>query len=178
MKDIKETKTISELINSFTFGENSSKGKSLSDTIKQSTLFSFWEDIVGFKLAKFTKPTKIKYSKLYVSAKSPTLIQELNLTKQKIIKKINTYSLALGFEIKDIIFDYKNYNEDNNEEFPPDNLPEFFNEENLSEIKLNKNYETGINKAVDKIEFLSASQKEHLRKKIINAKKAKIKREE
>ena len=49
MKNINETKKISELINTFTFGDKP-RGKSLSDAVKFSTLASFWEDIIGKKL--------------------------------------------------------------------------------------------------------------------------------
>ena len=119
MKKLNETKTISELLNNFTFGCESSKGKSLSGTIKNSVLFSFWEEIIGSNFAKYTKPTKISNSKLYVSAKSPIIVQELSLNKSTLFKKINKYSTALKFKINDIVFEYKNYKKEtriNNQE--------------------------------------------------------------
>ena len=176
MKKINETKSISELLNTFTFGDNLSKGKSFSDTIKQSTLFSFWSDIAGAKLSQYTKPDKVKYQKLYVSAKSPVIIQELNLNKQQILSKLNSYSNALGIKIKDIVFDYKKYSENKNEEFPPDNLPEFFKNEALDEIEVDKAFEENIKNSIDKINFLSKEQKEKLTSEIIKTKKAEIKR--
>ncbi|MBR2068525.1 MAG: DUF721 domain-containing protein [Candidatus Gastranaerophilales bacterium] len=178
MRHIKETNTISELLNTFTFGDNSSKGKSLSDTIKQSTVFSFWEDIIGAKLAKYTKPIKIKYSKLYLSAKSPALVQELNLSKSKILKKINTYSMALGISIKDLVIDYKNYTENSEHEIPQDEKLNYYNEESFSDIEIDENYKSEIRNNIEKINFLSENQKEKLINKIYNAKKAFIKRNE
>ena len=176
MRNINETKTISDLLNTFTFGNENSKGKSLSDTIKQSTIFSFWNDIVGNKMAKYSKPTKIKYSKLYISAKSPAIVQELNLSKQNIMKKINLYSQALGITVKDIIADYKNYSETTEKVVSEDEKICFYDEVSLSECEVNKDFEEKINKNISKIDFLSQEQKDRLTKKIINVKKAKIKR--
>lgn len=176
MKQIKQTKTLQEFLSAFTFGENFSKGKSFSGTIKHSTMFSFWNDIAGEKISKYTKPVKIKYSKLYISAKSPVIIQEINLTKQKIINKANTYAQALGFTIKDLVVDYKNYKEDDKNEIPKDDKPEFYSNEALSEIEPDKNYQEEIRKNINKISFLNNEQKEKLINKILDVKKAQIKR--
>ena len=175
MKNIKQTKTISELLNTFTFGENS-KGKSFSETIKHSTIFSFWEDIIGKKLAKFSKPIKIKYSKLYVTAKSPTITQELNLIKNKIITKANTYANALGFEIKDIVFDYKNYKNSEKTFESDEEKIEFYNNDNIDQINLDDGFKKEIKNNISKINFLSDKQKDLLIKKIFNTQKAKNKR--
>lgn len=175
MRQINETNTISEILNTFTFGDKKSKGKSLSDTVKYSTLFSLWPDIVGNKLAKYTKPTTIKYSKLYVSAKSPVIVQEMNLMKDKIIKKINVYSNALDFNIKDIILDYKNY-ESGEEKNNIEDKPDFYNDSDLDEVKLDKNFEQNIRKSIEKIDFLTENQKQDFINKIYNNKKAQIKR--
>ena len=175
MKNINQTKTISDLLNTFTFGENS-KGKSFSDTIKQSTVFSFWDDIVGKKLYQYTKPVRIKNSKLYVSAKSPVIIQELNLIKRKILKKLNTYTSALGISVVDIVFDYKNYNEAAQDNFPQDEKLEFYSDKDLSSLKIDDNYTNEIRNKISKINFLSDMQKLKLADKIINVKKADIKR--
>ena len=175
MKNINKTQTISELLNTFTFGENSSKGKSFSDTIKQSTMFSFWEEIVGKKLSKYTKPIKVKGSKLYVSAKSAVIAQELSLLKQKILTKLKTYSNALGIEIKDIIFDYKNYT-DNEQQIPKDDIPELYSEESLLEYSVDENFIDEAKKNINKINFLNESQKKNLLKQIINTQKAHLKR--
>ncbi len=176
MRQINETNTISEILNTFTFGDKKSKGKSLSDTVKYSTLFSLWPDIVGNKLSKYTKPTTIKYSKLYVSAKSPVIVQEMNLLKDKIIKKINVYSNALDFNIKDIVLDYKNYENEKEEENNIEDKPEFYNNSDLDEVKLDDNFEQNIKKCIKKIDFLTEDQKQDFINKIYNNKKAQIKR--
>jgi len=175
MRNINQTKTISDLLNTFTFGENS-KGKSFSDTIKQSTVFSFWEDIVGKKLFQYTKPVKIKSAKLYVSAKSPVIVQELNLIKNKILKKLNTYTLALGIKITDIVFDYKNYYETSSEEIVQDEKLVFYSNEDLSNLVIDKDYLSEISQNISKISFLSDIQKKNLLDKIVNVRKANIKR--
>ena len=108
MKKNNKTVSISDLINSTVFGDIVKEDK-MSFVIKQTTVFSFWEDIVGKKFVKYTKPYVIKSSKIFVSVKSPVIIQELNLYKTKLLKKINSYSIPLGIEIKDIVFDYKNF---------------------------------------------------------------------
>ncbi len=176
MRNINETKTISDLLNTFTFGDKNSKGKSLSDTVKHSTIFSFWEDIAGKKLAQYTKPLKIKYSKLFISAKSPVIVQELNLSKQNILKKINLYSQALGIQINDISVSYKNYSKDENNFIPPDEKLEFYNDESFADCTLNDDFQDEIKKNISKINFLSQEQKDKLLKKIVNVKKAEIKR--
>ena len=178
MKDINQTKTISELLNTFTFGGSQSKGKSFSDIIKQSTIFSFWEDIAGTKLSKFSKPQKIKYSKLFVSASSPVIIQELNLIKEKLIQKTNNYSKALGIEIKDIIFDYKNYKPAETQNYQEDNEVIYYKSENLSEYCIDENFKNEIIKNISKINFLNEKQKNNFIEQIINVKKAQIKRTE
>ena len=87
MKKINETLSISELMSSTVFGQKAEEGFAI--VAKHSTIFSFWGDIVGKKFQKYTKPYAIKNSKIYVSTKSPALIQELTLLKSKILAKIH-----------------------------------------------------------------------------------------
>ena len=58
MKQNNETKSISELLNDSIFNQTSQN--KLNSVIKQSTIFSFWDNIVGAKFSKFTKPYSIK----------------------------------------------------------------------------------------------------------------------
>ena len=102
MRQINDTSSIGDLIDTSVFCAK--KNSKINHVVKQSTIFSFWKNVVGQKFVKFTKPYNIKYSKLYVSAKSPVVVQELSLYKAKLIEKINSYSKPLGIEIKDIIF--------------------------------------------------------------------------
>ena len=176
MRSIKETNTISEILNSFTFGDKSSKGKSFSDNIKFSTLFSFWEDIIGKKLAKFSKPEKIKYSKIFISAKSPIIAQEISLSKQNILKKINTYSNALGFEINDLVVDYKNYENKSDAQEINEEKPEYYKNDELKNEYIDDDYFNEIKNNICKINFLSSKQKDELIDKIMLVKKAEFKR--
>ena len=176
MKNINETKKISELINTFTFGDKP-RGKSLSDAVKFSTLASFWEDIIGKKLAKYTIPSKIKYSKLYISAKNPAVIQEINFNKKKILEKVNSYSKALSITIKDLVLDYKNYSLQTKEEkIIPEEKIDFYNANSLKEIKLDEKYKENIKSAIEKINLFEDKTKNKLIEQIYSAKKAQLKR--
>ena len=174
MRQINKTSKVSEIVNSLTFDDNK-QNRNMQNVIKQSTIFSFWEDIVGVKFARTTRPFLIRYSKLYVSAKSPIIAQELSLLKSKLIPKINSYSLALGIKVKDIIFDYKNYYTSETKTDTEDK-PIWYSCENFKQIELDCCEYENIKKAVEKINFLDDTQKEKLISKICNAKKAQIKR--
>lgn len=172
---INKTATIGELLNisRFSDGINSSK---IDLITKHSTIFSFWGDIVGKKFTTFVKPVSIKASKLYVSAKSPVIIQELELYKSKLLKKINSYSRPLGIEIKDIVFNYKNFNETQNQkdETLVEDKPLMFDEKLINSIVLDDNTIQKIKESVSKISFLDKEKKEKLLNKIIFSKKAEL----
>lgn len=151
------------------------KDNKVGQIMKYSTIFSFWDSIVGAKFSKFTKPYAIKYNKLYVSTKSPIIIQELNMYKNKIIKNINSYSLPLGIEIKDIIFNYKNYCATTPETISNqiEDKPIKITKSQLDKIKLDDNTKNFIKQNVDKISFLNEEQKKNFAKKIEFTYKAK-----
>ena len=109
MKRFNKTATLKDLLEESVFNSSISKNK-MNNVIKHSTIFSFWNSVVGLKFSNHTKPYAIKANKLYVSTKSPVVAQELSLYKLKLLNKINSYSKPLGIEINDIIFNYKNYN--------------------------------------------------------------------
>lgn len=174
MKKYNQTSHIGELLNKTTFGEMMKDNK-VGQIMKYSTIFSFWDSIVGAKFSKFTKPYAIKYNKLYISTKSPIIVQELNMYKNKIIKNINSYSLPLGIEIKDIIFNYKNFTAT-----PPETLinqtedkPIKITKSQLEEIILDDKTKNAIKNNVDKINFLNEEQKKNFAKKIELTYKAK-----
>lgn len=173
MKKINETKTLSDLLNSTLFSEKPMKEK-MNTLIKHSTIFSFWNDVSGKKFASNTIPYAIKSSKLYISAKSPVIIQELTLYKKKLIEKINSYSMPLDIEIKDIVFDYKNYNEiikqDSNEDLTEDK-PIWYDDSKLN--NKDESEEKLIKENIKKIAFLTEEQKEKLTRKAILSLRAK-----
>lgn len=177
-REIKETNTIGSLLNSTIFAQAQQEGK-MGAVMKHSTIFSFWNNIVGAKFANFTKPYAIKGNKIYVTAKSPVIVQELNLYKTKILKNINSYSLPLGIKIVDIIFSYKNYSvsspiENNQIEDKPVEI----SKEALNQVKIDSNLQKEIKKHIEKIDFLNEKQKEKFADKIISTYQAKTIRKE
>ncbi len=172
MKKINSTLSIGELIASSTFAQ--AKTDEFEAVIRHSTIFSFWKDIVGAKFVKFTKPYSIKGSKIFVSAKSPIVVQELSLLKEKILKKINSYSKPLDIEIKDIIFNYKNFSEktQQEDEFIEDK-PEFLTKEELNKQQINDNTKKEIEAHINKLNFLSEEQKQRFIGKILSTYQAK-----
>ena len=173
MKKHNPTTHIGELISKTTFGDMM-KGSKVGQIIKHSTIFSFWNNIVGAKFANYTKPYSIKFNKLYVSAKSPVVVQELNLYKTKILKNINSYSMPLGIEITDIIFSYKNYTATIPETLKGvEDKPVQLSKAQIDTSKIDKDIEDGIKKNIDRIKFLNEEQKESFSNKIITTYKAK-----
>ena len=175
MKKNNPTTHIGELLNKTAFGE-SIKGQKFGQIIKQSTIFSFWNNIVGAKFAKYTKPYAIKFQKLYVSAKSPVLVQELSLYKAKIIKNINSYSMPLGIEKKNIIFSYKNYAASIPETLSDykEDKPVEITQNQLNQLELDEKIKEKLKTNIDKIKFLNDEQKDNFSKKIIDTYKAKL----
>ena len=166
MQKNNETLPIGLLIKSSVFAQSLNDTK-LQSVIKHSTIFSFWGEIAGKKFEKISIPYLIKGSVFYVSARSPVIIQELSLYKDILIKKINSYSMPLGIEIKKISFSYKNYDEivANN---IPQNYPEdetvWYNQNDLDKVELE--LDKKISAAINNIKFLSDEQKKELIYKI------------
>jgi len=169
-----KTQKLSDILNGTVFSDKLKK-TAFSRIAKQSTIFSFWDDIAGKKLSKITKPYQIKYSKLYISAKSPTVNQELSLIKNKLLEKINLYSKPLGIEIKELVLNYKNYDEITKEKNDYiEDKPVEYTLNQIDSVKIDGNFEQLIKTEIDKINFLNQEQKEKLVKKIIQSKKAEI----
>lgn len=143
--------------------------------LKCSTLFSFWEEIVGFKFAKFTRPTSIKFEKLYVECKNSTITQELTMFQKKIIEKIMVYAAPLGIKVSDIVFSYKNWK--TNEEFFDENEDTDFVEYTEEEIlvqEIPKEDEKIVFESIEKMEFLTPELKEKYYMDIIKSLKAEV----
>ena len=167
MRQINDTSSIGDLINSSVFGEK--KDRKINYVVKQSTIFSFWANVVGQKFTNFTKPYNIKYSKLYVSVKSPVIVQELSLYKSKLIEKINSYSKPLGIEIKDIIFNYKNFSATQTiTEKGIEDKPIEIDKSRIEEVVVDSAIEEKIKAKIDKLKFLNEKQKENFIKKILS----------
>jgi len=176
MKKINETSKIGDLIDASVFASGVN-GFKLRSVTKHSTIFSFWKDIVGSKFEKFTKPYAIKHSTFYVSTKSPVVAQELSLYKKTLLKKINSYSMPLGLEIKNITFNYKNFDEITAISAPEtevEDKPIWLSDDSLEKIEADENEIAQIEKHIKKIKLLNDKQKKKLILKIIASKKAKI----
>jgi len=178
MKKNSETKTVGDLLNNSIFSQKCINEK-MDVVLKHATIFSFWSDVVGMKFSKFSKPTIIKGTKLFVSVFSPVLIQELTLCKRKLIEKVNSYSKPLNIEIKDIVFNYKNYkDEEKNDSHMIEDKPVWISNSELNDIKLDDISIEHIKNNVSKLKFLNEKQKEKFIEKIVNNFKAKVIREE
>ena len=143
--------------------------------LKCSTLFSFWEEIVGFKFAKFTRPTAIKFEKLYVECKNSAITQELSMFSKKIIDKVMIYAAPLGVKVSDIVFSYKNWKTD--EAFFEENEDTDFVEYTEAEIlaqEISKEDENLVFESVEKMEFLPPELKEKYYMDIIKNLKAEV----
>lgn len=173
MRQINDTFTIGDLIENSVFSEM--KDRKMGSVVKHSTIFSFWDDVVGSKFAKFTRPYALKGNKLYVSAKSPVIVQELTLYKNKLIQKANSYSKPLGIELTDIIFNYKNFAAQ-----APSGLtgvedkPVEIYKHQLDSVEVDNQTKEQIQKNINKIKFLNQEQKEKLTTKIISTYQAKV----
>lgn len=136
---------------------------------KVSTFFSFWKDIVGQKFEKKSKPYKIKFNKLFVSCENSFIVQELNMFKKDIIKKLIPYAKGLDIEIDDISFNYKNWNElkDKSTEKDFDDKKEY-DLNDIEAVKIDEEKIKSIKKNISNIPYLNASQKEKYIKDIEN----------
>lgn len=173
MRQLNDTFTIGDLIDNSVFSEM--KDRKMNHVVKHSTIFSFWDDVVGSKFAKFTRPYALKGNKLYVSAKSPVIVQELTLYKNKLIQKANSYSKPLGIEVSDIIFNYKNFAA----QIPPqikgvEDKPVEIQKHQLENVEVDNETKEHIQNNIEKIKFLNQEQKEKLVSKIISTYQAKV----
>ena len=74
----------------------------LKKSIEKQKALTYWEKVVGGKIASNTQAIKIKKQVLYVNASSSVWAQELSLMKKQLIGKLNS---CLGEEaISDIRF--------------------------------------------------------------------------
>ena len=162
-----KTLTLNELLNKNILADKLNKS-AFSNAAKHSTIFSFWENIVGKKLANISKPYKISENKLFITTKNSAVSQQIFFIKKQILEKLNTYSKPLNIEINELVVNFKNYDEiTNKEEIPEEEKIIWFDKKDLDSVKLDKNDEINIQNAIEKINFIDKNQKEKLIKKII-----------
>ena len=172
---LNKTLSADELLSDYVFG-GLKNNPAMRNAIKQSTILSFWNSVVGKKFEKITNPTKIQNSILFVDAKSPVVVQELSLVKKKLIEKMNSYSLPLGISVNDIVLSYKNFknqSENLRENFIEDK-PVQFQKESLENTQLDCDFQEEIKNNINKISFLNNEQKNSLISKIFDVKRAEI----
>ena len=81
----------------------------------------------------------------------------------------------MGLEIKDIIFNYKNYTSTNPlKQDKVEDKPVIIEKSSLNDIELAKENKEQIQKSVDRINFLNENQKQELVNKIAQNQKAKL----
>lgn len=92
--------------------------------------------------------------------------------KNILLKKILPYSSALGIDVLDIVFDYKNWNVSMQNQID-DGFPEFYTDEKLNSICVDTSDFDVVFKNIDASEYLSDEQKEKFKNRIIKLQKAK-----
>lgn len=121
----------------------------LEEGLKQREFFKLWSKIVGPKFKNSSKAAYI-YERngekiLAVAVSSSAVTQELSFFKQDIINKIKKVAKDFDYDIKDIYFDPKLWEEitrENPKTYEKEDEPKFykikkhFGEKELSEIKL------------------------------------------
>ena len=82
------------------------------------------------------------------------------------------YSSALGVEISDIIFEYKNWNS-NKEIFQAgDDFPDFYSNDELSKVSVDLEAFEQVFKNIENSSYLNDEQKEKFKNKIIKLQQA------
>ncbi len=74
------------------------------ERMKGYEIFSNWQEIIGERYDKFTKPYKILNNKLFIYVDNSVIISELIYMKKEIMDKINK---KFSTKLKDIIFKIK-----------------------------------------------------------------------
>lgn len=105
-------------------------------------------------------------------------MQELIFYKTMLLEKIKNYFLPLNMTVEDIKYDYKIWNKvvSRNTCLTGDDSLEYYEEEEIKEIPLNKFEEEEIKKVtntVSNLAFLDDKHKDEMKKNIINSLKVK-----
>lgn len=106
MKKIKysDFENINDIIQQFDFNYDAPKedGKLL--------LFNSWESLVGSKIASVSMPIELtEKAILKISCANSFVANELFMQKQNLMTLLKEKAQELNLEIKDLMFDYKNW---------------------------------------------------------------------
>lgn len=116
-----EQKTAKEFLytdfNSIGFVANSMlQAPNLRQGMKKSTVFKFWDKVVGKKFEKYSKIESLNSDNvLIVACANASVTSELTMFKNDILKKFNSYAVPLGIEVVDIKFSHKIWKVDESE---------------------------------------------------------------
>lgn len=152
----------------------------LDKGLKQQEFAKLWPKIVGPKFQNSSKvvyiQTRLGVDILIVAVSSSAVAQELSFFKADIIKKIKIVAKDFNYNIKEIIFNPKLWEEikkENKTNLKQENEQKFykieksFSEEELNNIKLSQEVVEEIKNSLDEQNFYSEELKEKLFKTII-----------
>lgn len=140
--------------------------------LKKTTLFQFWDKVVGKKFFEHTKIKDISNDILTVATDSAAVTAEMSMFKSDILKKFNTYSKPLGIVIRDINFSHKIWKKEIVNKLEDEVIDTNPYEPDLSgfdpaNIQLEETEVSNIRKSVEKNEFATPEQRERMFNAII-----------
>lgn len=162
-----EFSTISDVLNGGVFDKL--KG---ARAFKYSAIFSFWPQIVGSKFKDCSKPYSLKGSKMYVTCQNSYVLQELSMYKKMLIEKLKVYCEPLEVKVEDIVFDYKNWQQDSVIE-SVDDFAKIYSDVELEKIEIDKSAYTEVFSNIDESPYLNEEQKQKFKDRIIKLERAK-----
>ena len=84
---------------------------------KIMTLFLSWPQVVGNKLAEYSRPVWLSKDKLLtVACKNSMISQELYLNKDRILKSLQFYAENLQLKVENVCFSHKIWGKYNKED--------------------------------------------------------------
>jgi len=157
------------------------KNLGLDKGLKQQDFAKLWPKIVGPKFQNSSKAVYIQTNMgadtLIVAVSSPAVAQELTFHKADIIKKINIVAKDFNYNIKEIFFNAKIWEETKTEKKQKQKneeekktfykIEKNFSEEELNNIKIPEETVQNLKKSLDEQHFYSKELKENLFKTII-----------
>lgn len=155
------------------------KGLGLDKGLKQQDYAKLWPKIVGPKFQNSSKVVSVHTNQgaetLIVAVSSSAVAQELSFFKEDIIKKSKKVAKDFNYNIKDIIFNSKLWEElkqENKQKIEEENknfykIEKNFSEEELSRIELSEDVVESIKNSLKEQSFHSEEMKDKLFNTII-----------
>ncbi len=158
----------------------------LERRLNEVAFFNYWPEVVGSKFDKYSKAVMVRrkegYDILMVAVSSSVVAQELYLYKQNLLDKVYKLGKPFKFNIKDIHFNTKlwenDYFTDHKTDKKPESAIKTFDKiplsKDLDEIVLPENIIQEVEQSLDGHKFVSAEQREKMFMTIIKDIKAQI----